>query len=730
MADKEASIYIVDVGSSLAKAHHGRSESDLDWSMRYVWDKITTTAQAKRKTLCIGVLGLRTNETNNALSKDEGYEHISVLKELGPVSLPDIQQLRSKIRPSQSINGDALSSVVVASEMIVAFTKRNKWDRRIYLITDGTGAIYDAGLADIAARLNDIGISLTIIGVDFDDPVYGFKEEDKDSFKASNEQVLKAFVARCDNGVFATMAEAIEGLAIPRAKVTKLVRSYDGQLTLGDLEISPHAINMAVERWPVTKKCSAESATTVVLKSETNATQTTMTMDHDLEGQEDESRFNEVRSHRIYKINDPEAPGGKRDVDPENLARGYTYGSSAIHIAESEWSITKLETIKSFSIIGFVASEKMEPFVAMAETSVTVAKQYDEKSQLALSSLVHALHELDHYAVARFVAKDSKDPVVLLLKPCIDVDMECLYDVPLPFAEDVRQYRFPPLDKVFTITGKTLTEHRFLPDDKLRKAMSNYVDAMDISDFGQDDEGNAAEYASFDELYSPIIHRVNQAIRARAVDNQGSIDEVPQVLVKYARPPEDLLKKAHKGIEALIKAADVKRTPEKSTGKRKGDSAADTRPISGFDAGASILAAREKKKLKVTKENAIPDFKQILRSLSTVKTDQGIETAMKGMADVVSSLIKESFGDQNYDQAIENVGVMREQMIGLEMPKLYNDFLRDLKTQLNSEAFGGDRRDMWYKIRWSGKLGLITTDESETSSVTKDDAQKFWRASS
>lgn len=358
------------------------------------------------------------------------------------------------------------------------------------------------------------------------------------------------------------------------------VRSYDGQLTLGDAAKFPSSISMAVERWPVTKKSSAESATTVVMKSETNTTQTTMTLDHDVDGQEDDANlFNSVESHRTYKINDPKAPGGKRDVDAETLARGYTYGSSAIHIAESEWNITKLETIKSFSIIGFVASEKIEPFVAMAETSVTVAKQFDEKSQLAFSALVHALHELEHYAVARIVLKDSKDPVVLLLKPFIDVDIECLYDVPLPFAEDVRHYQFPPLDKVITITGKTLTEHRFLPDDKLRQAMSDYVDAMDISDFGQDDEGyvitrkrwvriclltttssDAAEYAPLDDLYSPIIHRVNQAIRARAVDDQGTIDEVPLVLIKYSRPPDELLKKAHKGIDALIKAADVKRS--------------------------------------------------------------------------------------------------------------------------------------------------------------------------
>ena len=43
MADKEATVYIIDVGASMGQKRHGRDETDLDWSMRYVWDKITST---------------------------------------------------------------------------------------------------------------------------------------------------------------------------------------------------------------------------------------------------------------------------------------------------------------------------------------------------------------------------------------------------------------------------------------------------------------------------------------------------------------------------------------------------------------------------------------------------------------------------------------------------------------------------------------------------------------
>lgn len=43
MAGKEATVYIVDLGASMGKKHHGREHTDLDWALDYVWDKITTT---------------------------------------------------------------------------------------------------------------------------------------------------------------------------------------------------------------------------------------------------------------------------------------------------------------------------------------------------------------------------------------------------------------------------------------------------------------------------------------------------------------------------------------------------------------------------------------------------------------------------------------------------------------------------------------------------------------
>lgn len=105
-----------------------------------------------------------------------------------------------------------------------------------------------------------------------------------------------------------------------------------------------------------------------------------------------------------------------------------------------------------------------------------------------MSSLVHTLYELDIYAVARLVQRDGKDPVLVVLAPLIESGLECLIELQLPFAEDIRSYQFPPLDKIVTVSGKELTQHRHLPNDDLLEAMGDYVDRMDLSVLSAEDE--------------------------------------------------------------------------------------------------------------------------------------------------------------------------------------------------------------------------------------------------
>lgn len=167
MADKEATVYIVDLGQTMADCNSGRNESDLDWAMGWVWDKISTTVASGRKTWVVGVVGLRTDETINQqnVNEGEGYENISVLQEIQAMQLPTLRKLQEQIRPSDSLYGDAISAVVIATDMIVKFCKHLKYKKQIYLVTDARGPIDDSeeDTSEIARKIKEVGVKLTIL---------------------------------------------------------------------------------------------------------------------------------------------------------------------------------------------------------------------------------------------------------------------------------------------------------------------------------------------------------------------------------------------------------------------------------------------------------------------------------------------------------------------------------------------------------------------------------------
>lgn len=154
---KEATVYVLDLGSTMGDCHNGRMETDLQYAMRYVYDKMADNMSSTRTTLNTGVIGFRTDGTSNPCDSEEGYENITVLKPLGPLTMTQFNELRDKIVPSETEAGDAISAVVVALHIIEQFTtlksgKLGAYIRNITLVTDGQGNIND--------ELLDVGLPL------------------------------------------------------------------------------------------------------------------------------------------------------------------------------------------------------------------------------------------------------------------------------------------------------------------------------------------------------------------------------------------------------------------------------------------------------------------------------------------------------------------------------------------------------------------------------------------
>lgn len=263
---------------------------------------------------------------------------------------------------------------------------------------------------------------------------------------------------------------------------------------------------------------------------------------------------------------------------------------------------------------------------------------------------------------------------------------------------------------------------------------------------------------TFEDSFSPLLHRIDQAIRWRATNPTAPLPPTPQILQKFSIQPEHLQSESKTLLEDLIQASDVKKgawilnggnlfqpnssiapyhfspyifafslylglcaklmvaiVPPKVKGRKRNRDI--ETPLSNLDVEELL---RGEKRLKISPENAIPEFKQTLEATEDIGK---VKEAVKQMSSIIESQIRHSLGDINYNRAIEGLGTMKDELVGFEEPSLYNEFIRELKKKLLSDQLGGDRREMWWLIR-KNRIGLIDNRVSDQSDVTEQEAKE------
>ena len=147
-------------------------------------------------------------------------------------------------------------------------------------------------------------------------------------------------------------------------------------------------------------------------------------------------------------------------------------------------------------------------------------------------------------------------------------------------------------------------------------------------------------------------------------------------------------------------------------------------PLSNLDI-SELLATRE----TISKDNAIAEFKQMLDTADGTDNMGLLHSAAKQMGEIIRELLEEPIEGPArglfFDRAMENIRVMREEMIEYEEPESYNKFIRALKRAFLDGKFGEDRRKLWVKFRLA-RLGLIDSGAAATSEVSAEEANEFW----
>ena len=163
------------------------------------------------------------------------------------------------------------------------------------------------------------------------------------------------------------MQQATDELGLPRLKSVRPTPSYKGYLTLGNPDESETAVCIDVQRYPRVMIRRPLTASSFVERSETEGRHGTeespLTLLQDTEAYQTANSAPDgltgVKSQRTYQVQDEKNPGHKIDVKNEELARGYEYGRTAVHISDLDFNVTKLETKQSLDIIGFIPWAKV-----------------------------------------------------------------------------------------------------------------------------------------------------------------------------------------------------------------------------------------------------------------------------------------------------------------------------------------------------------------------------------
>lgn len=144
-------------------------------------------------------------------------------------------------------------------------------------------------------------------------------------------------------------------------------------------------------------------------------------------------------------------------------------------------------------------------------------------------------------------------------------------------------------------------------------------------------------------------------------------------------------------------------------------------PLSGLDVDALLNSSSRNN--DISRENAIPEFRQMLASATK---DETIAKATRQMGAHIRDFLKKSTGGSQDDQVFEMLAVFRREMVELEFPDLYNNFCADLKKRILSDDLG-DQKGFWFKFKRHPRLGLIDSETLDVSEVSEEQAAEFFR---
>uniref|UniRef100_A0AAA9TSV5 X-ray repair cross-complementing protein 5 n=1 Tax=Bos taurus TaxID=9913 RepID=A0AAA9TSV5_BOVIN len=503
--DKAAVVLCMDVGLAMSNSFPGE-ESPFELAKKVMTMFVQRQVFAENKDEVALVL-FGTDGTKNALAAGDQYQNITVHRHLMRPDFDLLEDIESKIQPG-SQQADLLDALIVCMDLIQEETLGKKFEKRhIEVFTDLSSPFSRDQLDIIIHNLKKSGISLQFFlpfpigkqggtgdrgdgsllsdhhGPSF--PPKGITEQQKEGIQMV-KKVMMSLEGEDGLEEIYSFSEALRQLCVFK-KTERRSMPWSCQLTIGsNLSIKIVAYKSITQE--KVKKCwTVVDART--LKKEA------------------------IQKETVYCLNDDD----ETEVSKEDTIQGFRYGSDIIPFSKVDEEQMKYKSEgKCFSVLGFCRSSQvhMKYFMGNQVLKVFAAKD-DEAAAVALSSLIHALDELDMVAVVRYVYNEKTNPQVGVAFPLIKDAYECLVYIQLPFMEDLRQYMFPSLKN----------NRKCTPTEAQLSAVDALIDSMSLVQ-KDEEEGTIEDLFPTSKIPNPQFQRLFQG-RKKTIYFFSSHEEGP-----------------------------------------------------------------------------------------------------------------------------------------------------------------------------------------------------------
>ncbi|XP_069839685.1 X-ray repair cross-complementing protein 5 [Dendropsophus ebraccatus] len=700
-AAKTAIVLCMDVGFAMSHAYQGE-ETPFEQAKKVMTLFVQRQVFAETKDE-IAVVLFGTNGTDNALASRDQYRNITVQRHL---MLPDFQlleEIQNVIQPGDQ-QADFLDALIVCMDLLQKETLGKKYEKlHIAVLTDLSSPFTQDQLEIIIANLKKAGITLQFFLPfpvdDDDDDDDGAGDQDRGHGGGRRLSPGKGLSGQQNNGV---------------RMVKQIMVSLEGEDGLDEVftfrdSLEKLSVFKKLERRPMAWQCTLTIGSQISIRivgykavTEEKVKKTWVNVDAKTLKKDD------VQKEVVFCLNNDE----ETEVQKDDTVQGFRYGSDIIPFSKVDQDQMKYKMdSKCFSVLGFAKASQIDRTQFMGNQVLKVfAPKDDEAAAVALSALIHALHDMEMVAIVRYAYNKASNPQVGVAFPCIKEKYECLVYVQLPYMEDIRQYLFSSLSN----------NKKVKPTDAQLSAVDALIDDMTLV---QEDEEGLEDLFKPSKIPNPQFQRLFQCLQHKAFHPEDPLPAIEQHLLDMLQTPAPVAarcKAALAKVKSCFPLQESSKVKEKVTAQNvfpDSNQEPEAKRVKSEDEDFSIAQLADGNITSVGSVTPDNDFRVLVRQKSANFQD---------LSDQLIRRIHECLDVkqlQYYRKGLSCIKCFRAEAVRLSRAQVFNGFLQSLKER----SAGGVFKEFW-DILVQDAISLITREESSDSAVTPGEAAQFLAA--